>query len=59
MESWIHENLEEAEVMLLSDIGYTNDKIGLCILARIYGAKSVDSFLRPFSREILLHRIRV
>jgi hypothetical protein len=27
MESWIHENLEGAEIMMLSDTGYTNDKL--------------------------------
>jgi hypothetical protein len=27
IESWIHENLEGAEVLMLSETGYTNDRI--------------------------------
>jgi hypothetical protein len=29
IESWIHDNLEGAEIMMLSDTGYTNDKLAV------------------------------
>jgi hypothetical protein len=29
IESWIHKNLKGAEVMILSDTGYTNDKLAV------------------------------
>jgi hypothetical protein len=29
MENWVHDNLKGAEVMMLSDTGYTNDKIAV------------------------------
>jgi hypothetical protein len=41
MESWIHQNLEGAEVLMLSDTGYTNDKIGVWWLE--YFIKHTDS----------------